>query len=54
MFVRKKQNKSGSVSVQIIDKRGGYRVFKTVGSTKDPEKVRQLVALGLDVIKSSS
>ncbi len=35
MFIRKKRNKSGSVSVQIVDKSDGYRVIKTVGSSKD-------------------
>lgn len=43
MFVRKKPNKSGLVSVQIIDKiQGRYKVFKTVGSSKDPEEVERL------------
>jgi hypothetical protein len=33
MFVREKKNKSGTVSVQIIDKStGSYHVAKTVGS----------------------
>lgn len=32
MFVRKKHNKSGSVSIQIVDKSNGcYRVVETVG-----------------------
>ena len=31
MFVRKKRNKSGSVSVQVIDKSNGYHVVKTIG-----------------------
>lgn len=53
MFVRKKRNNSGSISVQIIDKSNGYRVFKTVGSSKNPEKIRQLVARGWDIIQSS-
>jgi len=53
MFVRKKQNKSGSVSVQIIDKSNGYRVFQTIGSSKNPEKIKQLVARGWDVIQNS-
>lgn len=39
MFVRKKPNKSGSVSVQIIDKSDGYKVVKTVGCSKDPHKI---------------
>ena len=46
MFVRKKRNKSGSVSVQVIDKFNGYRVIKTLGSARDPEEVNRLVELG--------
>jgi len=46
MFVRKKPNKSGSVSVQIIDKSRGYRVVETIGSARDPEEIYRLVALG--------
>jgi len=53
MFVRKKKNKSGSVSVQIIDKSRGYKVFKTVGSSSDPEKVKRLVAMAYNIINSS-
>jgi len=37
MFVRKKKNKSGTVSLQIIDKSSGcYRVAKTAGSFSAP------------------
>ena len=33
MFVRKKNNKSGTVSIQIIDKSSGkYKIVKTVGT----------------------
>ena len=46
MFVRKKPNKSGSVSVQIIDKSNGYRVVKTMGSAHDPHEVQRLMELG--------
>lgn len=46
MFVRKKQNKSGSVSVQIIDKSRGYRVVETVGSSYDPDEVERLIQKG--------
>ena len=46
MFVRKKANRSGSVSVQIIDKSQGYRVVKTMGSSHDPQEVQRLVELG--------
>jgi len=46
MFVRKKHNKSGSISVQVIDKTNGYRMVKTIGSSKDLHEIRQMVELG--------
>ena len=46
MFVRKKPNPSGSVSVQVIDKASGYRVVKTLGAARDPQDVQRLVELG--------
>lgn len=52
MFVRKKKNKSGSVSVQVIDKSKSYRVVKTLGSSKIPEEIERLVALGKAFINS--
>lgn len=45
MFVRKKKNRSGSVSVQVIDKSKAYRVVKTIGSSKDPEHIRRMFEL---------
>ena len=40
MFVRKKPNKSGVVSIQIIDKSSGsYEVFKTIGRSSDPDTI---------------
>lgn len=43
MFVRKKHNKSGSISIQIIDKSSGqYRVVKSLGASKDPKKIEYL------------
>ena len=43
MFVRKKPNKSGVVSIQIIDKSSGsYEVFKTIGSSSDPDTIDRL------------
>jgi transposase len=49
MFVRKKPNKSGLVSVQIIDKsQGKYKVVKTVGSSSDPDEIERLMVLGKD------
>ncbi|NBB96455.1 MAG: IS1634 family transposase [Planctomycetes bacterium] len=46
MFVRQKRNRSGSVSVQVIDKTNGYRVVKTMGSARRPEEIERLVELG--------
>lgn len=46
MFVRKKRNKSGSISVQIIDKSDGYHVIKTMGSARDPQEIQRLIELG--------
>jgi transposase len=44
MFVRQKRNKSGKISVQVIDKStGGYRVLKTVGCSSDERVVFKLV-----------
>jgi transposase len=44
MFVRQKKNKSGKISVQVIDKsRGRYRVKKTIGFSDDVQLVNQLV-----------
>jgi len=45
MFVRKKKNRSGSVSVQVIDKSKAYRVVKTIGSSKAPEQIRRMFEL---------
>jgi len=47
MFVRKKKNKSGLVSVQIIDKSTGkYKMIKTIGSSEDPNRIAELVETG--------
>jgi hypothetical protein len=47
MFVRKKNNPSGVVSVQIIDKSGGkYKVYRTVGSSCDATEVEALYFQG--------
>ncbi|MGB3468406.1 MAG: IS1634 family transposase [Cyclobacteriaceae bacterium] len=47
MFVRKKKNKSGIISVQVIDKSTGkYRVKKTIGSSSDSKEVSLLVQKG--------
>lgn len=43
MFIRKKKNRSGSVSIQIIQKQHGkYVVIKTLGTSKDEEDIDRL------------
>lgn len=43
MFVRKKKNASGVVSIQIIEKRNGKSVLlKTIGSSSEPAQVEKL------------
>jgi len=44
MFIRKKRNKSGSVSIEVIETSGKQdRLIKTIGSSKDAEKLKELV-----------
>lgn len=51
MFVRKKRNPSGIVSVQIIDKSSGrYRLVQTVGSSSDPVEIDRLQREGKEII----
>lgn len=48
MFVRKKKNLSGSVSIQIIKKINRInKVIKTIGSSKDPDEIAHLFQKGL-------
>lgn len=43
MFLRKLKNRSGSVSVQIIQKiRGRYKVVKTIGSSDNEQQIQNL------------
>jgi hypothetical protein len=45
MFIREKKNKSGVISVQVIDKSSGkYKVIKTIGSTSDTTILTRLKA----------
>ena len=51
MFVRKNRNRSGTTSVQIVNKsRGQYRVYQTVGCSSDPDEVERLVEQGKSII----
>ena len=52
MFVRKKKNRSGVISVQIIDKSTGkYKMIKTIGSSNDADQIEKLVKEGENWIK---
>jgi len=52
MFVRQKKNKSGVISVQVIDKSSGrYKVFKTIGSSDNPLEIKALVVKAKEFIK---
>ena len=48
MFLRKKPNKSGSTSVQVIvkTKNRKQRVVKTIGSSRDQDEIERLMAEG--------
>jgi len=47
MFVRKKKNPSGIISVQIIDKsKGHYQVVKTIGSSSDISTIESFYRQG--------
>jgi transposase len=53
MYVRKKLNPSGVVSVQVIDKsRGQYKVLRTVGSSSDASEIERLYDQGKKWIAS--
>ena len=52
MFVRKKKNASGSISVQIIAKKSGkYKVVETIGCSKDEKEIEELVKIAQQRIK---
>jgi len=53
MFVRKKKNKSGVVSVQVIDKSlGKYKLIKTIGSSSKVEEIDLLYKEGKKFIQN--
>jgi transposase len=55
MFLRKKKNKSGSISVQVISKAGGrYKVIKTIGSGRTEQEIEKIYYLGKQEIERLS
>lgn len=52
MFVRQKKNKSGVISIQVIDKSSGkYKVLKTIGSSSVAAEIEVLISKAQDFIK---
>lgn len=55
MFLREKKNKSGSISIQIIQKlRGRYKVLQTIGSGRSQQEIVRLTYLGKQEIERLS
>lgn len=51
MFIRKNLNKNGSVTISIVDKKGGiYKFVKTLGTSSDPDEINRLVHQGKEII----
>lgn len=51
MFARRLKNRSGSISVQVIQKKNGkYSVVKTFGSSKDQNEIKRLLSLAANFI----
>ena len=55
MFVRRKVNKSGSTSVQVVDKSGGgYSVVYSLGAASEEWEIQRLEARGGQYVKEHS
>ena len=53
MFIRKKKNPSGVISIQVIDKSNRkYKVIKTIGSSSNPQEINYLFNKGKQWIKN--
>lgn len=53
MFVRRKYNKSGSVSVQVLHKRGGRNVLvRSFGSSKVEAEISEMERQAYDFIRT--
>jgi transposase len=52
MFVRKKKNKSGVISIQVISKREGKSILvKTIGSSSDSDEIDRLYRSGQQFVQ---
>ncbi len=53
MFVRKKKNKSGIISIQVIDKSSGsYKMIKTIGSSDKADEIERLYKKGKEFVNT--
>jgi len=53
MYIRKKKNKSGVISIQVIDKSTGkYKLVKTIGSSSNDKEIDSLYKQGQEWIKN--
>ncbi len=52
MFVRRKKNRSGSVTVQIVNKTAGYQIFQTIGTSRDQEKIDYFAQKARHIIRT--
>ena len=52
MFIRRKKNKSGSVSIHVIQKDNGYKIVRRIGTSTDVHDIERLVLQGKQFIKS--
>lgn len=52
MFIRKKKNQSGKISIQVIDKSSGkYKVVYTAGSSTDKQEIYKLISIAQEWIR---
>ena len=55
MYIREKPNKSGKISVQVIEKRAGeYKLLQTIGCSDDKTKLAELIIAAKNWIKVKS
>lgn len=52
MFLRKKRNKSGSITVQVIDKSNGTWAIQTLGTSCDPNEIARLALQAKQIINA--
>lgn len=52
MFLRKKQNKSGSITVQIVDKSNGRWNIQTIGTSHDATEIERLRLKAKQIMKA--